>query len=739
MAVLLAASLWAGGAAACHATVAATVAVSYDDPLLVYAKASSATSGGFLSLDAAAPGVDGYTVFDAASGPATFPQSMAQYAKQVVVPFKLTPKLERTHWLNVSRTIGGVFYWTSAAAGGAGHDNTYFRFELLVNGERIAGDDCPIKADSASGTWNPVVVRLRTEARVFEASDELSLRITRFNGVADFQVGTGGNHQTYFEFRTYNRDPLASNLYLEGRRLEGLPQPSQGETTGSEGATAAPPVVPLAFLSLFVAILRPRKAQGLALLLLVGALAGCVGEPTAGGNAVPDDGRPQPSVSANYTKNDTLGKAGVGAIRGTVSDSQGVLVRGAQLVVFGTSLAATTDASGYFEFGNVTPGNYRIRIDKGGFDPLERDVQVETGAVLDLKIVIVRKGLGAPGTAPHPHDDWGGETKKTIWSGDFLPFSGTYSATSPVTQMGFCPYFYTTQCEGLIDLGPALKPVLAGTVTVEIRLTWNIPAVGAKEFGLRVATPRNSDGTSTFVPRGPGEPFRVQIFPDEADPGHQEFSQWVLYTRVPGTSAAQNALWPPVTPTTKVHLEAVAYKGVIPFEPRHTDRWEGKTEMVLVKEVLRGPGGCIQPCDYPPTTATSTGAWQLGSGLWVPPGTKEIRGTMTWSNPTVAVGGTAWTIAYKGANSANAKPLWTAPKVTAPGTNKVDFTIQPDPKEFDQYYQTTSYWAFAPDDKAAPVCQYQGSGCQSVNTGYGTTWALSATAYKDPDYVPSSA
>src|SRR5713226_4361718 len=60
-----------------------------------------------------------------------------------------------------------------------------------------------------------------------------------------------------------------------------------------------------------------------------------------------------------------------GAIGGTVYDSSGAVVAGAQVVVHnnGTNAekTAATDSSGYFRIANLAPGTYTVTITHSGF------------------------------------------------------------------------------------------------------------------------------------------------------------------------------------------------------------------------------------------------------------------------------------------------------------------------------------------------------------------------------------
>lgn len=724
-------------AEACHLATPKNPGLFYDDPLVIYARAQSSSSGPVLTTNPAEGGASSYNVFDAASGAPTVLSSLAgQPAPQVATPFRLTPPLDRVYWLNLSRPVTGTFYWTTTGASSTGRENSYFRFELLLNNQRVGGDECAIPLSTSTATWNAVHVRFRPEIRSIGPGDVLALRITRFNGLTDFQVGTDGNHQTSFEFRTYARDPLTSNLYLEGRRLDGLPRPSsEGESSGSQAPAAPSALLLLPALGL-LARGRGARAALLTMVLVALALGGCVGSPQPAPNAYESGSNtPQPTLIANYTRNDTLKRQEIGAVQGHVRNDLNLSLRAANVALVGTKLSTSTDASGRFEFPNVSAGTYLLRVDKSGHESLEQKIQVKEGERLQLDILLVRVRGPSGGSTPHSHDNWGEATSKVIWEDDFGPFGVVWL---PPANVAACPYYASPRCEGAIPIDP-LTPVPPGAITLEIKLTWVPTAVGVKEMGIRITTTRQLDADQFYTPRGPGEPFRIQFFPDEADPGHQTFTQWVVYAYTTSTAKLENVVYPAVTPYSgKVHLEATAHKGVVPYEPRHNNRWADATQMDLFAAAPRGPGNCNPPCDYPPTSVSSSNSWSVGPGLWVPPGTKEIVGTLSWSNPGVPVGGTAWSVVYKSADSPNARPIWKTPTKVTTSAGKIEFTIVPKAEELDQFYQTASNWAFAPDDGLQPTCPVftGGVNCFSPNTGAGTSWLLSATAFRDPLWVP---
>ncbi|MGA2673663.1 MAG: carboxypeptidase regulatory-like domain-containing protein [Terracidiphilus sp.] len=88
-----------------------------------------------------------------------------------------------------------------------------------------------------------------------------------------------------------------------------------------------------------------------------------------------------------------------GGLQGTVKDPSGAVVAHARVVVTGTNLVgskeATTDSSGYYRFANLPPGAYTLTVTAEGFDTLKREgLTLEVGHLptvnLELSIGTVK-------------------------------------------------------------------------------------------------------------------------------------------------------------------------------------------------------------------------------------------------------------------------------------------------------------------------------------------------------------
>ncbi|MBZ5527164.1 MAG: carboxypeptidase regulatory-like domain-containing protein [Acidobacteriia bacterium] len=88
------------------------------------------------------------------------------------------------------------------------------------------------------------------------------------------------------------------------------------------------------------------------------------------------------SVSAQET---------TGGLQGTVKDPSGAVVPNAQVIVTGSSLVgskeATTDASGYYRFANLPPGTYSLTVTAKGFRTVKREgLTLEVGHLPSIDI-----------------------------------------------------------------------------------------------------------------------------------------------------------------------------------------------------------------------------------------------------------------------------------------------------------------------------------------------------------------
>ncbi len=93
-----------------------------------------------------------------------------------------------------------------------------------------------------------------------------------------------------------------------------------------------------------------------------------------------------------------LAQGETGKIEGTVKDSAGAPVGGAQVLIVGSAFHATTDDAGYFFMNNVPAGVVIVRAQQLGFAPNEvRNVHVLAGQTMTVNPVLSRRAIELTG------------------------------------------------------------------------------------------------------------------------------------------------------------------------------------------------------------------------------------------------------------------------------------------------------------------------------------------------------
>ena len=87
------------------------------------------------------------------------------------------------------------------------------------------------------------------------------------------------------------------------------------------------------------------------------------------------------------------GQQSLGSITGRVSDPQGGVIPGAQVVITHTDTNAitrvTTNATGYFESNFLQPGTYTVSVESTGFKKaLRTGLELQVAGRLDLQLAL---------------------------------------------------------------------------------------------------------------------------------------------------------------------------------------------------------------------------------------------------------------------------------------------------------------------------------------------------------------
>lgn len=770
---------------------------------------TDAWGGPRLSLNASDTGLPEYHPPET-TGPAGLASGVANTQAGVVDDdhpqvFEFTnASLPQTYYLNVSKPIHGVLYWSSTFSqtqnGPAADEHGVLRLELFHGDVRVGGsqdesedgllpvetyikwgqehakdfvcfDACPVPkgppldpiVDYAIGErpiWIPFHFSFRAEINTLEQGKPLTVRVTRLSGTADLAFGTGGDQRSFLDLSYFESDPLRTIGYLDNHHLA-LSPPDENETdpspTESEsssylwmGAGAVP--------GLLLAPTRGRRSRAallvVALLSLI-ALSGCLGGAPGGQDTLGglEGSGPEPSelIEQGFECRKDLEKQGLGAIEGSVRSHEEDLPIGDALVgLGGTTFSTTSDDRGEFRFGQIswkgleTQRDFLVYFEAEGFLDVEHTVTVKRGCATILKIELVRVPLDSA-YYPHRHDVFGKrEVLQLAGPQEVLPEG--FFGLRPDENRWLCPAWNDAinidpYCETTLpiqfDKEPGVAMIPPGTARVELRLEWSPDPQGKtpKELGLSIKTAGSTTSAGEIlVPRPSGQSFGLAIFPHEADASHQSSTAWVFNLRVPASYLYTMPYSPPVYTGGAIRILGLwAHKGVVPFEPAHPDFWKGRSELPLLEEKWLNIT-TVNLHDHPHKQV----AWSLGqinATLFVPPGTKELRGAFEWIYDSPYAPAIEWGLVYKAANVPEYDWKAGLKSVTLEGsTARRTFTIPVLVEEADQAYQSRSYWTFYPDDGAPP--DHDEFGHHAV---WGVKWRLTLTAIRDPAWQDTAA
>jgi hypothetical protein len=709
----------------------------------IYLQATTATSGPYIDYEPASS-VTTYTDPSATLASGTvISAGMATGATRQTFSFTTKTPLPRDYFLNLTQPFGGSVQFTTTPMNAGVPEHFKVRFELFQEGQRIGGSDTMSSYPTPNAGWFGRGIGSSSEVAKLEAGKHLTLKVTRIQGYTDLIIGTGGNRQSFIEFRYFETDPLQGALYLEEGEL--IKSAGSGPESQGDDAFFAAALPLLGLLALPATSRTGRKGLLVLLLLTMPIMAGCLGDDgndltTSAGNQTSGPGG---QIETGSKENKTLQEKGLGALHGFVKDKDrfGVAVPDAHVSVLGTSLYTNSKTDGSYRFDNLTAKTYVVRVDIEGYESLEGSAKVEVGRVTFLNFSLVKPGStpkpAGSNLKPHIHDDWGGETKLPWQDFTFFPTNwvGGLSFNAPNTLWS-CSN--TVVCSASVPIDTQ-KPVLPGATRVEVILDWAAGSPGTTTFELTLgAKPLpNGKGAKSFVARAPKDPYNIHFFPNEADPGHQKFTNWQFSIGIP-TGSIYNFAGSPWWTGGPIRVQMWIHKGVVPFEPSHTDLWKGASQISLFEGVEKTPG--TNMADYPREGDTSH--WAVPDGKWVPPGTQKVTGTLSWTQTTSPAFTTQWTLAYKPASFApSGWAFKDLPRVTVDqrSNNAIDFTIDlstPEKaKETDQFYQRSTYWVFYIDDGGKEPYFYMSSSfAPTPNGDQGVKFTLSATAIKDPTY-----
>lgn len=213
------------------------------------------------------------------------------------------------------------------------------------------------------------------------------------------------------------------------------------------------------------------------------------------------------------------GTASAGAILGSVTSQNNVLLEGAEVVLEGVG-PATTDSQGRFSFSGVRPGNYRLTISKPGFPASTRAMSVRAGVT--EQVVVTLAGFAEP-----PRAEGGRVSVPLIRGGNTFLVRALVNGRREALFFVDTGASLTTISKGLAqELGLAVGPgsptvtlvTASGRIEVPVAIVESIQVGGLEARNVRVAVFDLPGGSqvagllgNTFLSR-----FHVQLDPAQA-------------------------------------------------------------------------------------------------------------------------------------------------------------------------------------------------------------------------------
>jgi hypothetical protein len=273
---------------------------------------------------------------------------------------------------------------------------------------------------------------------------------------------------------------------------------------------------------------------------------------------------------------------------------------------------------------------------------------------------------GSMAAGSHIHDYWGGRDRVQVLQDDGDLWS---SCSGGGCADGMFAGFARPD-EGII--------VPQGTKWVNG--TFNFTADGAQDFTkleLWVKTAMDSEA-KPFATLVPGQPFSFESSQDQNDPPHYVLSLWEFRVMAFGSADSVE-----IKGSYEWSVEAVRGLPLVPYPP-HPDRWEGKTELLLLED--EASALLYQETDHSRSCYVATGrcpgAHDLPDGVVVPFDTSRLEVRIGGVFPTLS-------LSFHGADTWNL----TAVEGTM-GTAELVFDVPLGPGVPDSPYAKQSLWSF---------------------------------------------
>lgn len=450
-------------------------------------------------------------------------------------------------------------------------------------------------------------------------------------------------------------------------------------------------------------------------LLLAVLLAGCTGgAPSAPG--------PQEEAPKEVEPGLFVG-AGQGVLRGTVYNDASLPVPRARVGLIGTEHSAETDATGRYQFVNVTGGPHRLRTEATGFRFNETDLRIEPGNITVLDVYLIPTDAGY---APHVHDYWQGATEYVLMDDD-VSFSNAAGENNlnDSKYVNSRTFFVPPPKEGRLPI------VLPGTKEIRVWITWNNGQYTGDRLGLQY-TPRKASGSGFPLvagPAAPNTPLTIVVKKEWQDPGHAQWTGWFFWI-CPCNDVRRAPDYDPAMFLGPIHIKMVLVKGDVFLEPEHPRFWEDGDVKVL------RPRGNWELPSQDSVGQRSPRAWclKVDAGKIVPPGSARMRIEFAWKYATG--NGTAadfdytltWRVGTQGPYTTPFSAFKRAP-AKYDGDHVAVYEISLAALDPDPFYADRSNWCFAPS-----VVGHEDED-RLYDYGRSLTFDLGVTVWKDPAYL----
>lgn len=492
----------------------------------------------------------------------------------------------------------------------------------------------------------------------------------------------------------------------------------------------------------------PRRGPRVLALLPVALLllAGCSGPDASPTDAASKDTGSTSSATSGASGASTTGTGAAAskstaALHGRIHDAANFSIAGARIDVLGSEARTTSASDGTYHLEGLRPGTATVRIESGGFLPVEVDVRLEAGKMTSQDVQLRPNPTFAPGMTAHVHDYWGTSTTRVLMD-ELVVVSETEIGVRKAGPDAFNRPNQGTEWEFYLPDSPDGLPstVWPGTGKIRFTPTWdtapenNVPAVGLYVLDAATAGPASSSpevaGAVNLgsVPRG-GTLEHVLTAGNQSDGGHALFTAWRFWMYI--DNRVQDA--PQYTPALAldgIHLRIEIEKGAVGLEPGHNDWWQGADQLVV-----GNPDWDYRPNQgVPPVSADAATVFSIAGGKdvipVVPPGTNKLQIRFTWrlDQPLPF----EYELTYRTADMNprdTPRSEFKVPKRVEAGAAYRLYEIEVQPHEADPFYAQKSLWGLAWTERNAsgvPQDYYVG--------GFFVHFDIELLAFRDPNF-----